>query len=270
MLSLARAAFSRRWALRKPSPSFRRALPPTPAPLASPLGPTGISGSPRGGQSHRPHHALGCRDRIQRWDPGRRAPRIDHCGCRRQPVVHGNQRQQDRAHDSRWPGHPISAGFAQQCGSLVHRRRTGRQLWFTEGGNLNTVGRITTAGVITEFQLITGDAEPNGIVGGPDGNVWFAERGFNGDSKNRTDHPQWTSHGVQHGDHPRYGASQHRRRIRWKSLVLRRVWRSIGRITTDGVVTEFPGAATARMFGITGGPDGNLWYTDLTWVRSAV
>jgi virginiamycin B lyase len=51
-------------------------------------------------------------------------------------------------------------------------------LWFTEGtGN---IGRITPAGVITAFRLLSrcgkyGDCEPYGITAGPDGNLWFTE-----------------------------------------------------------------------------------------------
>src|SRR5262249_59552519 len=37
---------------------------------------------------------------------------------------------------------------------------------------------------------------------------------------------------------------------------------SIGRITTAGVITEFPLPDTTRLFGITAGPDGNLWFTE--------
>jgi virginiamycin B lyase len=47
-------------------------------------------------------------------------------------------------------------------------------LWFTEYGG-NKIGRITTAGVITEFPIPTDDSEPWGITSGPDGNLWFTE-----------------------------------------------------------------------------------------------
>lgn len=43
-------------------------------------------------------------------------------------------------------------------------------LWFTSGDGF--IGRITTAGAITEFPA----ASPNAITSGPDGNVWFTER----------------------------------------------------------------------------------------------
>src|SRR5262249_35684833 len=49
-------------------------------------------------------------------------------------------------------------------------------LWFTEP-NINRIGRITTAGVVTEFPTVVGTSY--GIVAGPDGNIWFAEDGAN-------------------------------------------------------------------------------------------
>ncbi len=47
-------------------------------------------------------------------------------------------------------------------------------LWFTEFSG-NAIGRITPAGVITEFAIPTAGSGPIGIAAGPDGNVWFAE-----------------------------------------------------------------------------------------------
>src|SRR5439155_597612 len=46
-------------------------------------------------------------------------------------------------------------------------------LWFTEGF-ADKIGRITTAGEITEFPL-TALSFPYGITAGPDGNLWFTE-----------------------------------------------------------------------------------------------
>jgi virginiamycin B lyase len=48
-------------------------------------------------------------------------------------------------------------------------------LWFTEETG-NKIGRITTAGVITnEFPIPTTTSQPFGIAVGPDGNLWFTE-----------------------------------------------------------------------------------------------
>jgi virginiamycin B lyase len=49
-------------------------------------------------------------------------------------------------------------------------------LWFTEGGR-GKVGRITTAGQITEFDLPEGAGSATAIAAGPDGNLWFTESG---------------------------------------------------------------------------------------------
>jgi streptogramin lyase len=50
-------------------------------------------------------------------------------------------------------------------------------LWFTEK-NASKIGRITTAGVLTEFALPSGRA-PQQITLGSDGNLWFTEYGGN-------------------------------------------------------------------------------------------
>ncbi len=47
-------------------------------------------------------------------------------------------------------------------------------LWFTENSG-NKIGRITTAGVITEFPIPTARSFPEDITAGPDGNLWFTE-----------------------------------------------------------------------------------------------
>src|ERR1035437_2031101 len=46
-------------------------------------------------------------------------------------------------------------------------------LWFTENSGLK-IGRITAAGVITEFP-IAGAQALTGIASGPDGNIWFTD-----------------------------------------------------------------------------------------------
>src|SRR5262245_38182118 len=47
-------------------------------------------------------------------------------------------------------------------------------LWFTEGIG-NQIGRITSAGAVTEFAIPTAGSQPLSITAGPDGNVWFTE-----------------------------------------------------------------------------------------------
>ena len=45
-------------------------------------------------------------------------------------------------------------------------------MWFTAA---STIGKITPAGVITEFSPPTNDSGPNRIIAGPDGSIWFTE-----------------------------------------------------------------------------------------------
>jgi streptogramin lyase len=49
-------------------------------------------------------------------------------------------------------------------------------VWFTESGSAaNKIGRITPAGVITEFSVPTPSSSPFSITAGPDSNLWFTE-----------------------------------------------------------------------------------------------
>jgi virginiamycin B lyase len=52
-----------------------------------------------------------------------------------------------------------------------------------EAGNASRVGRITERGQFTEFNLPTANAQPAGIVLGPDGNFWFTESQLNGNAR---------------------------------------------------------------------------------------
>lgn len=46
-------------------------------------------------------------------------------------------------------------------------------LWFVEG--TNDVGRMTTSGAVSEYQVPTADSQPFYITSGGDGNIWFSE-----------------------------------------------------------------------------------------------
>ena len=58
-------------------------------------------------------------------------------------------------------------------------------LWFTEASCIrkpgprciigNKIGRITTAGLVTEFTVPTDGSGPHSITAGPDGALWFTE-----------------------------------------------------------------------------------------------
>jgi streptogramin lyase len=95
-------------------------------------------------------------------------------------------------------------------------------LWFTEGAG-NKIGRITTAGAISEFVIPTANAHPLGIITGPDGNLWFTEESL---------------------PPPAAGSPK------------------IGRITPGGAITEFPLPAASLPQVIVTGSDNNLWFTE--------
>jgi streptogramin lyase len=50
-----------------------------------------------------------------------------------------------------------------------------KKIWFTDYGN-NKIGRISAAGVVTEFALPAG-ADAEGMAAGPDGNFWITDGG---------------------------------------------------------------------------------------------
>jgi len=136
-------------------------------------------------------------------------------------------------------------------------------MWFTEY-NGNAIGRITPAGIITEFALPpTSNHGLGGIAAGSDGTMWFADTGNNRIGRitpsgqfsffvlpNQYTQPLgitagpdgnlWFTEGspADHHDH-------------------------IGRVTTAGVITEFAlPSQGSDPYGITTGSDGNLWFTE--------
>jgi streptogramin lyase len=111
-------------------------------------------------------------------------------------------------------------------------------LWFTGLSESEPfIGRITPAGVFAEFPLpIPAARMPALVTRGSDGNLWFTEQaGFGG-----------------------------------ATLISNAI--GIGKITTDGTITEYPVplSSDSRFIyidGITTGPDGRLWMTDNNYKR---
>jgi streptogramin lyase len=136
-------------------------------------------------------------------------------------------------------------------------------LWFTESdcpANLvcsGKIGRITTAGAVTEYPLADG---PNFITAGPDGALWYTENP--GASIGRittsgviTEYPVPTFRGVSGS-----GITAGPDGALWFPLYFENM---IGRITTAGVFTEYAvPTAFSGPIGIATGPDGALWFVE--------
>jgi streptogramin lyase len=134
-------------------------------------------------------------------------------------------------------------------------------IWFTEFWT-GRVGRMTRAGVISEFSLPT--PNPRGIVTGPDHNLWIAEGGLQHESIARvtikgevTEYPLGSD--VNHQLQP-YNIVAGPDGNMWFTEI-----GHIGRITPAGVITQFPmGSGHDNVFGLAAGADGNVWFIDAT------
>jgi uncharacterized repeat protein (TIGR01451 family) len=131
-------------------------------------------------------------------------------------------------------------------------------VWFTER-DANKIGRITTAGTVTEFGVLSTSSSPANITTGPDGNLWFTEataskigRITTAGTVTEFDIPTAFSFptGITTG-------------LDGNLWFTEATANKIGRITTAGTVTEFDlPTASGLPISITAGPDGNLWFTE--------
>jgi streptogramin lyase len=169
-------------------------------------------------------------------------------------------------------------------------------MWFTEHG-ADRIGRITPDGTITEFSAgITPpsgpaaadfrDAAPHSIVTGPDGNLWFTEQ--TADRIGRiTPDGTITEFGAGITPSPNQALpGVHQYQLAQPGDITKgpdgNVWfveqfaSRVGRVTPDGVITEFPvpvdpptfdnygreSYRIVRVDTITAGPDGNVWFSE--------
>jgi streptogramin lyase len=150
----------------------------------------------------------------------------------------------------------FSAGISAGAGVEGIAPGPDGNLWFTEEGK-HQVGRITPAGVITEFS--TGISGGTGeITAGPDHKLWFSEFSAN---KIGTITPSGvvTEFSLPASSEP-IGITAGPDGNVW---FVERGTSMIGRITPSGTITEFPTpTASAEPEGIALGPDGNLWFTE--------
>lgn len=134
-------------------------------------------------------------------------------------------------------------------------------LWFTEFFR-NKIGWMTPTGRLLGEFPIPGIA-PRGIVAGPDGNLWFTEADPNGAFIARmtpagtvTEFPLLESNGTNQANPTAIVAGPDGNLWFTEAQAGK-----VGRITTDGEITEFRLPGSGNPQGLTVGPDGNLWFT---------
>jgi streptogramin lyase len=137
-------------------------------------------------------------------------------------------------------------------------------IWFTKF-NADRIGRITPAGILTEFSLPP-ESGPRQIVAGPDDNMWFDQDGANhqyGAIARITPSGKVTVFSlnesyVVHSARAMVGGPDGNVCFGDASENI-----DLDRITPTGEITKFPflsGFNSAE--GLAVGPDGNLWFTN--------
>ena len=128
-------------------------------------------------------------------------------------------------------------------------------LWFVASNN---IGRITTAGVITIFGPVAADSVVGGITAGSDGALWFTS------AKTVS---RITTAGVFNTLATPTATGQFNDILAGADGAL---WfyenagstSNLWRLTTAGAATKFPLLTpVSNVFGMTVGPDGNIWFT---------
>jgi len=132
-------------------------------------------------------------------------------------------------------------------------------LWFTETAEFsNNIGRVTTAGAITEYLVPTFNSLlPSCITAGPDGALWFTEG--NGNNIGRiTTAGAITEYPIPTANARPMGITAGPDGALWFTESTK-----IGRITTTGTFTEYAlPAGNGNASGIVAGPDGALWFAE--------
>ena len=138
------------------------------------------------------------------------------------------------------------------------------RLWFVASvgtfvARRQGLSRITTGGTIENVldeQARQGISTPSSIIAGPDGNLWFADGGYNEIVRVAVDPPAATSF-------PYIGATAIASGPDGNIWITAFGRRTLSRLTPSGEWTDFA-LATPRSnpSGIVAGPDGNIWFTE--------
>jgi virginiamycin B lyase len=144
-------------------------------------------------------------------------------------------------------------------------------MWFVERG-VGRVGRITPAGVITEFSAgLSPGFHVAGIAAGPDGNMWLTEERFPNGAPAAARIARITPSGLISESGIDVSPFAYLGGITagpdgnmWVTGATAAVRGGIGRITPAGIVTAFFAGLgpDAKPTVITAGADGNLWFTE--------
>lgn len=127
-------------------------------------------------------------------------------------------------------------------------------LWFTEN-NAGKIGRITLAGVVTEFSIPTASSNPHSIARGSDGNLWFTEGA--GKIGRITPTGAVTEFALANtSSTPGSIVAGPDGNLWFTEFAVGK----IGRITTAGAITEFQTPSDPASIAV--GGDGNLWFTE--------
>ena len=184
-------------------------------------------------------------------------PRADHGRARRRAVVHRTIRWQrlDRADHHRRDGHELHRHRHRRTRSGSRPAPTAPCGSPTIGND--SIGRITTAGVVTNYTG-TGISDPYGITAGPDGALWFTNDGNNSIGRITTAGVVTNYTGTGHrptrtGSRPAPTAPC--------GSPTSATTRS-GGSPPPGSSPTTPAPGISRPHGITAGPDGALWFTN--------
>lgn len=140
-------------------------------------------------------------------------------------------------------------------------------LWFAEYGAA-AVGRITTAGTVTELRLPPQypyiDDDMEGLATGPDGALWFTQV-FGNQIGRMTTAGAVTQYSTGADPNGTSGQSEIAAGSDGAMWFTDTATNSIGRISPAGAVTEYPvPTQLASLHGIAAGPDGALWFTEFS------
>jgi streptogramin lyase len=157
--------------------------------------------------------------------------------------------------------------FAVSSGAETSQIATGHDgnLYFTET-SANKIGRITPAGVVTEFAVPTANAQPGTITAGPDGNVYFTETGFTSSGVLQigriTPAGKISEFGLGGTVFEVGGITAGPDGNVYFSATTTNGFEAVGRITPTGKITLFTMPVGFDAGAITTGRDGNIWVTD--------